>query len=130
MPQGLRGVHDPALIEADGRWILFGTGPGIQIRCGSDLTAFELCSRVFFGRPAWHRETVPGVDHLWAPDISEHEGEVQHYPQTFSPDGEGLLFLTDAGKCYLKRVYEIPMGSRATNRSSPSEIAKANMPSS
>ncbi|MCB9596279.1 MAG: DNA gyrase subunit A [Sandaracinaceae bacterium] len=25
-----------------------------------------------------------------------------------------ILFLTDAGKCYLKRVYEIPMGSRAS----------------
>ncbi|MBX3273292.1 MAG: DNA gyrase subunit A [Sandaracinaceae bacterium] len=25
-----------------------------------------------------------------------------------------ILFLTDAGKCYVKRVYEIPMGSRAS----------------
>ena len=79
VPQGLRSVHDPALIETDAGWVLFGTGPGIQIRCGQDLESFELCSRVFFGRPDWHRETVPGVDHLWAPDISEHDGEYRLY---------------------------------------------------
>jgi len=27
---------------------------------------------------------------------------------------DSILFLTDAGKCYLKRVYEIPMGSRTS----------------
>ena len=27
---------------------------------------------------------------------------------------DSILFLTNAGKCYLKRVYEIPMGSRAS----------------
>ena len=27
---------------------------------------------------------------------------------------DSVLFLTDAGKCYLKRVYEIPMGSRTS----------------
>jgi len=27
---------------------------------------------------------------------------------------DSILFLTDAGKCYLKRVYEIPSGSRAS----------------
>lgn len=36
--------------------------------------------------------------------ISEHEGDVQNYPEGFSPDGESLLFTTDADSEFLYLV--------------------------
>ncbi len=36
--------------------------------------------------------------------ISEHEGEVQHYPASFTPDGAGLLYLTDRDSEFLYLV--------------------------
>lgn len=45
--------------------------------------------------------------------ISEHEGDVQHFPADFSPDGEALLFVTDAGSQFLYLVrYDLESGER------------------
>ncbi len=45
--------------------------------------------------------------------LSEHEGEVQHLPVTFSPDGSRLLFLTDADSEFLYLVgQDLDSGAR------------------
>jgi dipeptidyl aminopeptidase/acylaminoacyl peptidase len=45
--------------------------------------------------------------------LSEHEGEVQHFPATFSPNGESLLFLTDADSEFLYLVeHDLSSGAR------------------
>jgi arabinan endo-1,5-alpha-L-arabinosidase len=75
----IQGVHDPVIMEHDGRFYLFGTGSGIPIRCSDDLITWRGCSAVFFGLPAWIREAVPAVTGLWAPDISYYNGRYQVY---------------------------------------------------
>lgn len=77
--QEIRAVHDPVLAEEDGTYYLFSTGAGIPMRCSADLEVWTLCSRVFFGPPAWHRETVPGVTDIWAPDITFMNGRHHLY---------------------------------------------------
>lgn len=68
--QQIRAVHDPVIAKEGDTYYLFGTGAGIPVRCSEDLNVWELCSRVFFGRPSWHREKIPGVEDIWAPDIT------------------------------------------------------------
>ena len=72
-------VHDPVIIEENGAYYLFGTGPGVSIRCSEDLLNWKLCSAVFFGLPKWIKEEVPAVVDLWAPDISFFNGKYQLY---------------------------------------------------
>jgi beta-xylosidase len=66
----IQGVHDPVIMEEDGRFYLLSTGSGLPIRCSDDLITWRGCSAVFFGLPSWIREAVPAVTGLWAPDIS------------------------------------------------------------
>jgi arabinan endo-1,5-alpha-L-arabinosidase len=73
------GVHDPTMIEAEGKYYLFSTGQGLQIRCSDDLVTWDLCSAVYFKFPKWIREEVPAVSDLWAPDISFYNGRYQVY---------------------------------------------------
>ena len=72
-------VHDPTMIEADGKYYIFSTGPGLPIRCSDDLVSWDLCKAVYFRRPKWIKEEVPGVGDLWAPDISFYNGKYQVY---------------------------------------------------
>lgn len=74
-----RSIHDPALIADDTQVYAFHTGPGITQRCGRNVAELQSCSRVFFRPPDWHREEVPGVDHLWAPDVIFAEDEYRLY---------------------------------------------------
>jgi arabinan endo-1,5-alpha-L-arabinosidase len=74
-----QGVHDPTIIEADGKYYIFSTGQGIQIRCSDDLITWDLCKAVFFRFPTWIKEEVPAVGDLWAPDISFYNGKYQVY---------------------------------------------------
>jgi arabinan endo-1,5-alpha-L-arabinosidase len=73
------GVHDPTMIEAEGKYYIFSTGQGLQIRCSDDLITWDLCSAVYFRRPKWIKEEVPAVGDLWAPDISFYNGKYQVY---------------------------------------------------
>jgi arabinan endo-1,5-alpha-L-arabinosidase len=72
-------IHDPVLIEENGKYYVFSTGTGIPIHCSDDLTTWDLCSAVFFGLPKWVKETVPLVGDLWAPDISFFNGKYYLY---------------------------------------------------
>ena len=75
----INGVHDPVMIAEDGKYYLFGTGPGVPIRCSDDMLNWTLCSAVFFGLPKWLKEEVPAIGDLWAPDISFYNGRYQLY---------------------------------------------------
>jgi arabinan endo-1,5-alpha-L-arabinosidase len=73
------GVHDPTMLEAEGKYYIFSTGQGLQIRCSDDLVSWDLCKAVFFRFPKWIKEEVPAVGDLWAPDISFFNGKYQVY---------------------------------------------------
>jgi arabinan endo-1,5-alpha-L-arabinosidase len=73
------GVHDPTLIEEKGKYYLFSTGGGLEIRCSDDLVVWDLCSGVYFRYPQWIKEEILGVGDLWAPDISFYNGKYQVY---------------------------------------------------
>lgn len=65
----IQHVHDPVMAKEDGSYYVFSTGFGIPIRCSDNLLSWSECGNVLGGAPAWARRSIPGVDHLWAPDI-------------------------------------------------------------
>jgi arabinan endo-1,5-alpha-L-arabinosidase len=73
-------VHDPAMIETDGRYYLFATGRGIDVWSSTDLKRWERKPPVFASAPAWTADVVPGFrNHIWAPDISYRDGRYHLY---------------------------------------------------
>jgi arabinan endo-1,5-alpha-L-arabinosidase len=73
------GVHDPHLIRQGATYYVFHTGVGLPVRRSKDLLTWEKNGPVFRETPEWARNEIPGVDHLWAPDISYHNGMYQLY---------------------------------------------------
>lgn len=69
-------VRDPSLIRQGSTYYAFSTDNGaavegaIGIRCSLDLVSWADCGYVFSSVPAWVSRELPGVDGLWAPDIS------------------------------------------------------------
>jgi arabinan endo-1,5-alpha-L-arabinosidase len=73
-------VHDPVLIRQGDTYYLFGTGPGITVQSSKDLESWSKEPPVFERAPEWTFTAVPGFKgHIWAPDISEHEGTYYLY---------------------------------------------------
>jgi arabinan endo-1,5-alpha-L-arabinosidase len=88
------GVHDPTMIEAEGKYYIFSTYQGLQIRCSDDLITWDLCKAVFFRFPKWIKEEVPAVGDLWAPDISFYNGKYQvYYSASSFGDNESAIGL-------------------------------------
>ena len=89
--QGLTGdiwAHDPSLIQWNGCYYAFSTGHPplnegtITIRraCGDLSGPWELIGTVFDAQPEWiAREIGAKPRHLWAPDISYHNGKFYLY---------------------------------------------------
>ncbi len=73
------GVHDPAIIAADGQYFIFSTGPGVSLKRSDDLLTWHDVGRVFAANPAWIAQRVPGATDLWAPDISYFAGNYHLY---------------------------------------------------
>jgi arabinan endo-1,5-alpha-L-arabinosidase len=74
------GVHDPVLIEADGRYYLFATGRGIAVWSSDDLESWDRGEPVFEEAPTWATDVNPRFrNHIWAPDISYHDGTYYLY---------------------------------------------------
>jgi len=68
-------AHDPVLIEEDGTYYLFTTGPGIAVWSSTDMKQWTHREPVFHPYPEWIPVEIPGFGgHLWAPDISYHDG--------------------------------------------------------
>lgn len=73
-------VHDPVMIEQDGTYYLFGTGQGIAVWSSPDMENWTREGSVFETAPDWATDVVPDFNnHIWAPDISEHDGTYYLY---------------------------------------------------
>ncbi|MFW5947146.1 MAG: family 43 glycosylhydrolase [Gemmatimonadota bacterium] len=74
------GVHDPVMAEADGTFYLYHTGRGISVRASPDMESWERLPPVFEDAPAWATDINPRFrNHIWAPDISYHDGTYYLY---------------------------------------------------
>jgi arabinan endo-1,5-alpha-L-arabinosidase len=73
-------IHDPVMIRQDGTYYIFATGPGIAVWSSRDRVHWRHESPVFAPPPVWTVEAVPTFSgHLWAPDISYHDGKYYLY---------------------------------------------------
>lgn len=67
-------VHDPVMIKQDSLYYLFCTGRGISVWSSKDRINWQREKPVFDTLP-WGVKAVAGVrNHIWAPDISFHNG--------------------------------------------------------
>jgi arabinan endo-1,5-alpha-L-arabinosidase len=72
-------ARDVDLIEASGRYYLFGSGPGIPFKTSDDLLSWRDVGPAFAEIPAWVAELVPDATELWAPDVQWFEGSYHLY---------------------------------------------------
>jgi arabinan endo-1,5-alpha-L-arabinosidase len=73
-------VHDPVMIKAGAVYYLFCTGFGISVWSSKDRENWKKERPVFDKAPEWSVQTIPGFKgHIWAPDISYHEGKYYLY---------------------------------------------------
>jgi arabinan endo-1,5-alpha-L-arabinosidase len=73
-------VHDPVMIKQDDTYFLFYTGFGISVSSSTDMKTWTKQKPVFDVPPTWAVNAVPGFKgHIWAPDISFHNGEYYLY---------------------------------------------------
>ena len=69
------GVHDPVMIRQDDVYYLFCTGRGISVFSSKDMKTWQREKQVFDTLP-WGVQAVKGFrNHIWAPDISYHNGQ-------------------------------------------------------
>lgn len=68
-------IHDPVVIRENGTYHLYCTHKGIAGFSSEDLSRWQYTGPVFREIPEWTFRMVPGFEgHIWAPDISYHEG--------------------------------------------------------
>jgi arabinan endo-1,5-alpha-L-arabinosidase len=74
-------VRDPSVLLEKGTYYLFSTDAGgetpdqhLPIRCSTDRVTWRVCGQVFTAIPAWVQQAVPGIQGIWAPDISYFQG--------------------------------------------------------
>ncbi len=73
---GNLATHDPSAIESSGTYYEFQTGLGAKT--SANLTGWNAAATPF-GTPTWMTAAVPGVQGLWAPDISLFGGQYHLY---------------------------------------------------
>jgi len=73
------GVTDPRIIKQGDTYYAFSSGPGIEIRASNDLTHWREIGQVFATVPGWALAKVQGAASVWAPDISDSNGEYRLY---------------------------------------------------
>jgi arabinan endo-1,5-alpha-L-arabinosidase len=67
-------VHDPVMIRQDSTYYLFCTGRGISVWSSVNMKNWKREKPVFDTLP-WAVQTIKGFrNHIWAPDISYHNG--------------------------------------------------------
>jgi len=80
MLSGATGTHDPTVIESNGVYYLWNTGPRIPAKTSPDLRQWRDAPAAFgSGNPAWVAREVPGATDLWAPDVSFFGGQFHLY---------------------------------------------------
>jgi arabinan endo-1,5-alpha-L-arabinosidase len=73
-------IHDPVMAQEGDTYYLFSTGPGITFYSSKDLKNWKLRGRIFPGDPVWAKRVARGFNgHIWAPDISCHDGKYYLY---------------------------------------------------
>ena len=73
-------VHDPVMIKQGSTYYLFCTGNGISAFSSTDMKNWKKEKSVFDSGPQWAIDAIPGFKgHIWAPDISFHNGEYYLY---------------------------------------------------
>ncbi|MBD8488210.1 arabinan endo-1,5-alpha-L-arabinosidase [Echinicola sp. CAU 1574] len=73
-------VHDPVMIKEGDTFYLFCTGRGIAVWSSKDMENWERRESVFAEAPTWANDVVPDFrNHIWAPDISFHNGQYYLY---------------------------------------------------
>ncbi|QNE38649.1 arabinan endo-1,5-alpha-L-arabinosidase [Hymenobacter sp. NBH84] len=69
-------AHDPVMIQQNGTYYMFCTGPGIAVWSSKDRQHWQPQKPVFAAAPAWAVKAIPGFkNHIWAPDISFANGQ-------------------------------------------------------
>ncbi len=73
-------VHDPVIIRQDSNYYIFATGMGISVMSSTERKHWKQEKPVFDKAPDWAVKAIPGfVGHIWAPDISYHNGQYYLY---------------------------------------------------
>jgi len=62
-------ARDPSVIESNGVFYLFGTGPALATKTSSNLEVWQAGPDVFAAAPSWIANLVPGVTNLWSPTV-------------------------------------------------------------
>ncbi|KAJ8502463.1 hypothetical protein ONZ45_g11725 [Pleurotus djamor] len=64
--------HDPTMCkDSSGKWFVFSTAPGIEIRTSTDRTAWTLVGKVWPNGASWTDPfTLTSNGNLWAPDCT------------------------------------------------------------
>lgn len=82
-------AHDTCIIEANGTYYLFYSGPGLLSKTSVDFMAWQNSGSVFGGVPPSVAELVPNATNLWAPDVSWFGG-IYHLYYAASTFGTGV----------------------------------------
>jgi arabinan endo-1,5-alpha-L-arabinosidase len=73
-------VHDPVIIRQDSTYYIFCTGFGISVFSSTDMKNWKKEKPVFSAAPQWAVKEIQGFrGHIWAPDISYHNGQYYLY---------------------------------------------------
>jgi arabinan endo-1,5-alpha-L-arabinosidase len=73
-------VHDPVMTKDGDTYYLFCTGMGISVFSSKNMKDWTAEKPVFNSAPGWAVDAIPGFKgHIWAPDISEHNGTFYLY---------------------------------------------------
>ena len=108
LPQALdltgdyQGTHDPCIMKEGKTWYVFATGKApdggqLQMRCSENLTKWKFCGHIFDQIPDWIHKESPGTVDLWAPDISQENGEYRLYYaySLFGKNTSGIALATN-----------------------------------
>ncbi|THH16702.1 hypothetical protein EW146_g3976 [Bondarzewia mesenterica] len=98
-PQAVTGdtaIHDPSMCkDSSGKYWLFGTGVGIEIRTSTDRKAWTLVGKVWPDGASW-ADTYTGTSNgaLWAPDCTYADGQFYLYyaASSFGSQNSAIFF--------------------------------------
>lgn len=66
-------AHDPSIAQEDGKWWVFHTGEGLQVKYSSDGYTWTQGEPVFKEPLSWWKQYAPKMNYndVWAPDIQK-----------------------------------------------------------
>jgi arabinan endo-1,5-alpha-L-arabinosidase len=94
---GATGTHDPTMVKTPGgTYIVAQTGNNISLTTSTDRTDFRAAGAAFPNGAPWTTTYTGGSSHLWAPDISYHNGQYYLYysASTFGSNRSAIFLAT------------------------------------